>query len=133
MVLELKQKTRTAAEWLMSDVTGGVVPTALVQTGSGMHADGVLDQQVKIFPLAELPGMPEEPSAAAHPCRLIFGYTAERPVIIVEGRRHLYEGLGVLPCVLPVTAAAAAGIENIILLSACGAVIPASHLVRSWS
>jgi purine-nucleoside phosphorylase len=119
---ELKEKTQQASQWLHESVTNGTIPHVFIQTGSGMNAAGILDTKKQQVPLSDMPGMPDTDSVAGHACRLHFGYTAQMPVLICEGRRHLYEGHAILPCVLPITAAAKAGVKSGVILSACGSI-----------
>jgi purine-nucleoside phosphorylase len=95
---------------------------AFVQTGSGFDLQNLLDETLASLPLNELPGMPDLPSPAGHPLRVTLGRCGTNLILLCEGRRHLYEGLGMVPCVLPVCAAAHCGIRKAIFLCAAGGI-----------
>ena len=48
-------------------------------------------------------------------------------MLVALGRRHLYEGYGPAPCVLPLCAAIGCGVRNAFLLCAAGGVNPLFH------
>ena len=52
---------------------------------------------------------------AEHP-QLLYGTVLKHPVLALQGHRHLYEGLGVTPCILPLCGAFCAGVRNAILI-----------------
>lgn len=120
----LKELTTLAAAGLRRHFEAWENPEVFVQTGSGLATDGLLDETLGEIPLDELPGMPDRPSPAGHSLKLKLGRCGSRQVLVAEGRRHLYEGYGAHPCVLPVCAAAAAGIRRVVLLCAAGSVNP---------
>lgn len=93
-------------------------PVALVQVGTGFCVEGLYDGELASCSLSGLRSMPDEPSPAGHPLRLHLAACGDHQVLVACGRRHLYEGFGALPCVLPVCAAAMLGVKDVILLSA---------------
>lgn len=98
--------------------------TVLLQVGTGFDDRGLLEDATSAVPLTEvLPG-PDAPSPAGHALDLQFGRCESQAVLLVRGRRHLYEGLGMDECVLPVCAAVVAGVGRIVQVSAVGSVRP---------
>jgi len=57
-----------------------------------------------------------------HPYRLTIGQWGSRPVVLLEGRVHGYEGFDLSELQLPVRTLAEWGVGCVILTSACGAV-----------
>ena len=96
--------------------------TVLIQAGTGFDATGLLDEPGAPVRMAEVLGASESPSPAGHPLVFRFGRCEGRTVLLASGRRHMYEGRGMAPCVLPVCAAVQAGVRDIVLVSAAGAV-----------
>ncbi len=97
-------------------------PEAVVQLGTGFLVENLLDAVEGKAVSADLPGMPAAPSPAGHPMTVLLGRCGSRQVLVFHGRRHLYEGFGIGPCVLPVAAAVRAGVPRVILLSSVGGV-----------
>jgi inosine/guanosine/xanthosine phosphorylase family protein len=120
--MHLRGQVEHAAESLKSQLPGLEAPVAFFQLGSGFKIEGLLDREQARVPFEALEGMPADASAAGHCLELVLGYAGERQVLVALGRRHLYEGLGAMPCVLPVCAAVFSGIRRVVLLAACGSV-----------
>lgn len=124
MMNALKTKATVAATYLREIFPGREVPAFFVQTGSGFRVDSLLDEVDVSLPLSDLPHMPDAASPPGHALRLLSGWTDNIPMLVCAGRRHLYEGFGTLPCVLPVCAAGLAGISSVVLIAAAGGVNP---------
>lgn len=79
-------------------------------------------------PLAELPysAIPAmgPPGVAGHRGRLLLARTGKRHLLIFQGRRHWYEGLGWSPVALPVYIAARAGARVALITNAAGGINP---------
>ncbi len=73
--------------------------------------------------VAELPGF-TAPVVTGHGGQLRSIPVGERRVLVLLGRTHLYEGLGVDPVVHGVRTAAAAGVTTIVLTNAAGGLRP---------
>lgn len=120
----LKILATKAADDLRRHFSAWKAPAYFVQTGSGFQTDGLLDSVLGELPLDALPGMPRAQSPAGHALKIKLGVCGEKQVLVAEGRRHLYEGYGPVPCVLPVCAAALAGVKRAVLTCAAGSVNP---------
>lgn len=120
----LGELAQQAADHIRTAMPGWDGPPVMVQLGAGFDPAGLFDQEQGSISLNDLPGMPDTPSPAGHPLTLTLGTCGDGPqVILAHGRRHLYEGHGVTPCVLPIAAAALAGVRVFILIgSTTGAV-----------
>jgi purine-nucleoside phosphorylase len=96
-------------------------PLAGLVLGSGLGglADSI-DLDVAI-PFAELPGWPAA-TAPGHAGRLLFGRLAGAPVVVQQGRFHLYEGHSAGFVVQPVLLMALLGVESVVLTNAAGGV-----------
>lgn len=96
--------------------------TILLQVGTGFDEAGLLEDVRGPVSLGELFPGPSVASPAGHSLDAQFGRCGSQTVLLVRGRRHLYENLGMDECVLPVCAASAAGVRRIIQVSAVGSV-----------
>ena len=111
--LEAAVRTRTA-----------LVPELGIVLGSGLGglADD-LDEPIAI-PFADLPGWPSA-TAPGHVGRLLLGRLAGRPVVMVQGRFHIYEGNDPGLVIQPVLLFQRLGARIVVLTNAAGGVDPA--------
>jgi len=100
-----------------------LVPDVGIVLGSGLGglADE-LDDPVAI-PFAELPGWPAA-TAPGHVGRLLLGRLAGRPVVMLQGRFHLYEGNAPGLVVQPVLLFQRLGAKAVVLTNASGGLDP---------
>ncbi|HEX3264997.1 MAG TPA: purine-nucleoside phosphorylase [Candidatus Limnocylindrales bacterium] len=100
-----------------------LVPEVGIVLGSGLGglADG-LDDAVAI-PFAELPGWPAA-TAPGHAGRLLLGHLGGKPVALLQGRFHLYEGNAPGLVVQPVLLFARLGARIALLTNAAGGLDP---------
>lgn len=90
-------------------------------TGLGSITDS-LEVDVRI-PYAAIPGFPE-PRVTSHDGSLTLGKLAGRPVAVLEGRYHYYEGYSLDEITLPVRVLRALGVELAIFSNASGGLNP---------
>jgi xanthosine phosphorylase len=90
-------------------------------SGLGAVADAVEDPTVVGY--EELPGFPR-PSVEGHAGRAVLGRIGGVPVVVFQGRAHLYEGGDPEALRVPVRALRAAGASVLILTNAAGSLRP---------
>ncbi len=106
-------RSRTSVEPMLGMVLG---------SGLGGLADDL--EAVESIPFAELPGWPET-TAPGHAGRLLLGRLDGTPVIVQQGRFHLYEGHDARLVVEPVLLMGRLGAGTVLLTNAAGGVNPA--------
>ncbi len=91
--------------------------------GSGLSslADAVMDAD--ILPFAALPHWPTS-TVAGHSGRLVLGTLEEKPVLVMQGRVHFYEGYSMSQITMPVRVMQRLGIDTLILTNAAGGLNP---------
>lgn len=105
-------------------VRSDLVPAIGLVLGSGLG--GVADalEDPVAIPFADLPGWPP-PTAPGHAGRLLLGRLAGVPVVCLQGRLHLYEGLSALQVIEPLLLMGRLGARIVVLTNAAGGVNPA--------
>lgn len=96
-------------------------PAVAVVLGSGLgaFADG-LDEAAAV-PYEEIPDFPR-PTVSGHAGRLVFGRIGDVPVVAMQGRLHLYEGISAEAVTFGVRVFAALGVPILLLTTASGGV-----------
>ncbi len=100
-----------------------LVPDVGIVLGSGLG--GLADELVDpvAIPFAELPGWPAA-TAPGHVGRLLLGRLEDVPVVMLQGRLHLYEGHDPGLVVQPVLLMGRLGAGIVVLTNAAGGVDP---------
>jgi purine-nucleoside phosphorylase len=119
----IDQPARLAALVAAVRARTAIVPEVGIVLGSGLGslADDLADP-VSI-PFADLPGWPAA-TAPGHAGRLLLGELAGHPVVMLQGRFHLYEGNDPGLVVQPVLLFHALGARVVILTNAAGGLDP---------
>ncbi len=93
----------------------------ILGSGLGSLADSVINPQV--ISSTELPYWPQS-TVQGHTGRLVFGELETKPVMVLQGRVHYYEGYPMDQVVLPVRVMQRLGIKTLIVTNAAGAINP---------
>jgi len=101
-------------------------PEAGIILGSGLGAlaDAVV-RAIRI-PYGEIPHFPV-PTAEGHAGQFILGDLEDRPVAVLQGRSHLYEGATAGEVTFPVRVLAGLGASTLIVTNAAGGLNPRFH------
>ncbi len=93
--------------------------------GSGLGAVvDLLDPEPRIrIPYAEIPGVPVS-GVAGHAGELVAGLVGGRPVLVLAGRVHAYEGYSHREVTILLRAAFRVGLEAVVLTNAAGGLNP---------
>lgn len=95
------------------------VPEAAVVLGSGLGGFADQIRQVAVVNYADIPGFPVS-TAPGHVGRYVFGYVEETPVVVMQGRVHLYEGYAPRDVVLPIRLMGMMGARILFVTNASG-------------
>lgn len=104
---------------------GAFRPAAAVVLGSGLgsYAQSTDVHKEAEVPYSEIPDFPVS-TVAGHAGKFIFATVAGVPVVLMQGRVHLYEGYSAADTVLPIRVLRLLGAQNLILTNAAGGIRP---------
>jgi len=97
----------------------GLKPRIGIVLGSGLGEVADAVEGPTAIPYSDLPGFPE-PTVEGHAGRAVAGHIGGVPVVALQGRAHLYEGVDLDLIRTPVRALHAAGAEILLLTNAAG-------------
>jgi purine-nucleoside phosphorylase len=96
-------------------------PRAALVLGSGLGAYADTLKRQNRIPYAEIPGFAIS-TVAGHAGTLVIGEVEGMPVAVMQGRVHLYEGLGAAAVTFPVRALHRLGATHLLITNSAGAV-----------
>ena len=108
-----------AAAWLRG--RSPVLPSAAVVLGSGLGGFADRVAGARHFDYADLPHWPPA-SVIGHAGRLVIGTVQERPVAVLAGRAHFYEGHDLRTVTFATRVLGLLGVEVLVLTNAAGGV-----------
>ncbi len=111
-----------ASRFLRDRIPGGL-PSVAVVLGSGLggFVDAVAIEEV--VPYEDIPGF-WVPTVEGHAGRFVFGRLGGRPLWVMQGRAHLYEGVTASSVVFAVRTMVKLGVTSVVITNAAGAVNP---------
>ena len=116
----LYEKVHAAAEFLKRR---GAAPRALAILGTGLGGlSDKLEGRTEVS-YGDIPDFPVS-TAPGHTGRLVWGRHGDVPLMVMEGRFHVYEGYSMQDVTLPVRVARALGARTLLLTSAVGGMDP---------
>jgi purine-nucleoside phosphorylase len=116
-VAQLSEQIQAATDFLKQYIT--IEPEIGLITGTGLSK---LTQRVEVaerIPFQDIPNFPMS-TAEGHRGTLVIGRLADRSIIAMEGRFHLYEGYTPLEITFPVRVMSKLGIKFLLISSAAG-------------
>jgi len=108
---------RQTAAWLRERLPVQPVAGLILGTGLGDLADS-LEQLVR-FPYSEVPGFVQS-TAPSHQGNLVLAMLGAKPVLIMQGRFHFYEGHSMDAVVFPTRVLACLGVRYLLVTNASG-------------
>ncbi|MFW5837488.1 MAG: purine-nucleoside phosphorylase [Desulfovibrionaceae bacterium] len=94
-----------------------------IVAGTGLGQDPPWDQAPRALDYADIPGFPVS-TVRSHAGRLLAGTMAGLPVLMLQGRFHLYEGHSPATACAGVRTLGQLGVKTLVLTNAAGAVNP---------
>ena len=103
---------------------GSFAPRVAIVLGSGLGVVADAVGEPRRVPYARIPGFPT-PGVLGHKGELVAGSLAGVPVLVQQGRFHLYEGHAPATAALPVRVFHRLGVRTLIVTNAAGGLRPA--------
>ena len=100
---------------------GSLSPKIAIVLGSGL---GEIAEEVKekiVVSYDDIPNMPKS-TVVGHEGNFVFGYLEDKPVMIMQGRIHFYEGYSLKEITFPIRVMKKLGVEVLVLTSAVGGI-----------
>ena len=109
-----------SAEYIRSK-TGDFTPKAAMVLGSGLGFMGDVVKDHIVVPYGEIPHF-KASTAPGHKGQLVFGYLEDKPVAVMQGRMHHYEGYSYEEVSYAVRVLRLLGCDTLIVTNAAGCV-----------
>ncbi|MBQ7650622.1 MAG: hypothetical protein IJS15_06660 [Victivallales bacterium] len=116
MARSISDTIAKAAERVIESFSGWSAPRFFVQCGSGFEPERLFDSTPQSIEMRSLPGMLEHKTPDQEHPQLLYGTAKEVPILATKGHRHLYEGCGTLPCILPLCVAHRLGANAMVFI-----------------
>jgi purine-nucleoside phosphorylase len=112
-------RIREAADFIRQRLP--IRPEVALVLGSGLGVLAERMEQAVRIPYGDIPHFPVS-TVPGHKGELVAGYAAGRPVLLMNGRFHLYEGYKAQDIALPIRVMRALGIDKLVVTNAAGGV-----------
>lgn len=99
------------------------LPETVIQLGTGLGDFAARIETECVIPYQELPHFPRA-TVSSHSGNLIVGHLAGKPVIVLQGRFHFYEGYSTKEVAFPIRVLSLLGAKTLILTNAAGGLNP---------
>lgn len=100
---------------------GDATPEFAVVLGSGLGAVGGSVENPRELRYEDIPGFPSS-TVKGHAGKLLLGVLSDKPVMVLQGRFHYYEGYSMEQVVFPIRVMAHMGIKTVLLTNAAGGI-----------
>ena len=108
--------TAIRAQWSTAPTAGVILGTGLGKLTEDIQTDAVI-------PYEAIPHFPRS-TAPSHKGQLVCGSIGGKPVVVMEGRFHFYEGYSLQQVTFPVRVMKALGAGTLVVSNACGGMNP---------
>lgn len=104
----------------LNTYTDGFKPETAIVLGSGL-GDFADDYAEYVIPYSKIPNFTSS-TIKGHKGNLVFGNINDKPVVMMQGRNHFYEGYSMEQITYPIKVFKKLGVKTVILTNAAGAV-----------
>lgn len=121
MIENLYDKIQEAAAYVTRFVPKKIHYAVVAGTGFDSFSEQLIPS--KVIPFKDIPHFPKG-EVETHKGELIFGTLDEKPILVLAGRSHYYEGFSAKEVAFPIWVLAALDVKHIIFTNAAGGVSP---------
>ncbi|ADH85349.1 purine-nucleoside phosphorylase [Desulfurivibrio alkaliphilus] len=115
------QRVEAAREFLLSRLP--VTPEVVLILGTGLGGVAELVEEAVVLPYAEIPYFPRS-TVPSHAGNLVCGRLAGRPVAVLQGRFHYYEGYSTRELTMPLRVLSRLGAGMLLTTGCAGGLNP---------
>jgi len=116
-----KNKVMETTDFLTKRIS--ISPEVGVLTGTGLAGSIGSMERSETFDYSDIPNFPVS-TVESHAGKLLFGRVEKQPVVVMQGRFHLYEGYSPLEVTFPIRVMQELGINTLIVTNAAGGLTP---------
>lgn len=120
-VKEYARRVNEAVEFLRGKIEE--TPRIAVVLGSGLGGISEAVENKKTIPYSDISGFPVS-TAPGHKGELVFGRLHDKPIVLMNGRFHYYEGYSMREVTFPIRVFQLLGVEILIVTNAAGGLNP---------
>ena len=117
------EEVRRVAAYISGQLPGSFRPELALACGTGLDELADIFRSVRRIPFADIPGFPRA-TVASHAGCFSAAYFGEKPVLLQEGRCHLYEGYTPAQVCMGVRVAHDLGARSLVIANAAGCLNP---------
>ncbi|MEN3013999.1 MAG: purine-nucleoside phosphorylase [Endomicrobiia bacterium] len=117
---ELIKKITEAINFIKKE-TINISPQYGIILGSGLGNIAETVEEKIVIPYHEVPNMPVS-NIKGHKGNFVFGYLEQKPVVVMNGRIHYYEGYSMQEVTFPIRIMHKLGVKYLIITAAVGAI-----------
>ncbi|MBU4177556.1 MAG: purine-nucleoside phosphorylase [Desulfurivibrionaceae bacterium] len=117
-----KQRVDEAVGFLREKMVAA--PEIVLVLGTGLSGLGEHLESPLVLPYGGIPNFPKA-TVPSHAGNLIFGNICDRPVAVLQGRFHYYEGYSARELTMPIRVLALLGAKTLIVSNSAGGLNPA--------
>ena len=121
--VEFVKRVDGAADYIRSALSGRVLPSVCIVLGSGLGPLSSMAEEPLEIPYKDIPGFPVS-TAPGHKGSLIIGMLSGKPVFMMNGRFHYYEGYPMETVTFYVRVMGRLGVKVLLLTNASGGINP---------
>lgn len=118
---EFVNRVDTAAEYIRNAISGRIMPSVCIVLGSGLGPLSSMASEPLEISYKDIPGFPVS-TAPGHKGSLIYGTLSGKPVFMMNGRFHYYEGYPMETVTFYVRVMGRLGIKALLLTNAAGGI-----------
>ena len=117
------EEIQRAAAYIMEQSPGYFRPELTLVCGTGFGELADMFRRVRRIPFEDIPGFPRA-TVASHAGCFVAAYLGEKPLLLQQGRCHLYEGYTPAQVCMGVRIAHTMGVRSLLIANAAGCLNP---------